>query len=778
MNKRKKNTYSLNPLLILVNFFIQIGYIAKLIIKSPFLLITKVFKQISSISIKVPVLKLPSRTSKKVATSHRKFRFIVAKPSIKLPKITIPQIKIHFPKLSFPRFKINFPKPQFPGFSNYSPFLFKTKYFFLGIFSLLVILGIYQGYNFVNELPSPKSIGKLNYPLSTHIIDRKGKLLYEIYRDQNRTPVELTNLPPYIYEATIAFEDKDFFHHNGVSITGAIRAAREIGLKNNLQGGSTITQQLVKSALLSPERTIERKIKEIILAIWTERLYSKKEILEMYLNQVPYGGSSYGIEEAAQTYFNKEAKNLRLEEAALLAGLPQAPSVYAPYVNPELALKRRNEILRKMNEQGYITKDQMINAQKTKLHAINPKTNIRAPHFVFYIKSILEKLYGIREVEEGGLKVTTSLDLDLQEQTEQTLKEELDKIKNLNVTNGAILVTKPQTGEILAMVGSYDYFAAPSGAYNVVTAHRQPGSSIKPLMYALALSGSYTPASVINDSPTVFGAPGAQPYSPVNYDGRFHGNVPLRYALANSYNIPAVKVLNTLGVENFVNHAKKMGISTWDDSSGFGLSLTLGGGEVTMIDMSTAFGIFANNGDKTPVIGITKIEDYRGNVLFEYKPEKERVLDPGVAYQISDILSDNVARQQAFGAKSALEIPNHKVAVKTGTTDSKKDNWTIGYTPSYLTAVWVGNNDNTPMNQALVSGITGAAPIWNRVMTDILKKPQEKVWFEKPSNIVERSCYGGRVEYFIEGHEGGGCGTVPFKTTPAQNSTPARPTIR
>ena len=750
MISRKKTKYQLNLLFLLVNFFIRIGYIAKLVIQLPFVVILIILRRATSVKVRFPKLKLPPIQLPK------------RKPKVKQPV---------FPEIKKPSIKL----PSFFKFSRYSPFLFKSKYFILGIFFGFLFLAINQSYVFVKDLPSPKSIGKVNFPLSTHILDRNGKLLYEIYREQNRTPVKLSELPPFVYQATISFEDKDFFHHNGVSVSGAFRAAHEIYFKKNLQGGSTITQQLVKSALLSPERTFQRKIKEIILAIWTERLYTKKQILEMYLNQVPYGGSSYGIEEAAQTYFGHDAKNLTLDEAALLAGLPQAPSIYTPFVNPDLAVQRRNEILKKMEEQKYITKQQLAKALNTPLHTNEPKTSIRAPHFVFYIKAILENLYGIRQIEEGGLTVRTSLDLSEQDKTEAILREELDKIKNLSVSNGGILVTKPQTGEILAMVGSYDYYGKPSGAFNVTTAHRQPGSSIKPLMYSLALSENYTPATIINDSPTVFGAPGTVPYSPVNYDGRFHGNVPLRYALANSYNIPAVKVLNSLGVDNFVAHAKKMGITTWDDSSGFGLSLTLGGGEVTMVDMATAFGVFANEGSKVPVTGIMKIEDHEGNVLYENKPQKDQVLDSGVAYLMSDILSDNVARQSAFGPHSALEIPNHKVAVKTGTTDSKKDNWTIGYTPTFLTAVWVGNNDGTPMNPALTSGITGAAPIWSRVMTDILNNnPKEKAWFDKPDDVISKGCYGGRVEYFIKGKESGGCDVVPFRATPPVHISPAK----
>jgi len=634
--------------------------------------------------------------------------------------------------------------------SLFSP---ELKFFLLGIALCFTVFFLFSSYRFVVELPSPTDIGKLNYPLSTHMYDRNGKLLYEIYKDQNRTLVQLKDLPKYIYQATIAIEDKDFYSHSGVSLLGGIlRAAKETLLKKGLQGGSTITQQLVKSALLTPERTIERKLKEILLALWTEKLYSKNKILEMYLNQVPYGGSSYGIEEAAKTYFGKHAKELSIQEAAFLAGMPQAPSVYSPYTNPDLAKKRRNEVLKKMYELGFITKGQKESASNEAIGVTPLRNNILAPHFVFYVKSDLEKQYGLQRIEEGGLNVITSLDLDIQQEAEKIVNDELEKVASLNISNAAILVTKPETGEILAMVGSVDYFAEPSGAFNVITGFRQPGSSIKPVTYAMALENGYTAATILEDVPTVFGIAGSAPYVPVNYDGRFHGRVPLRYALANSFNIPAVKLLNTFGVEEMVSLAKKMGITTWDDSSRFGLSLTLGGGEVHMTDMATVFGTLANQGERVAVTGVKRIYDARNETLFDYSPKKKRVVSKETSYILSDILSDNFARRWEFGTRSALEIPGYKVAVKTGTTDMKKDNWTIGYTPDFVVTVWVGNNDNTPMDQYLTSGITGAAPIWNRMMSYLLTKYGAH-WYEKPPGLVEKQCYFGKTEYFVQGTE-------------------------
>ena len=652
----------------------------------------------------------------------------------------------------------------------------KIKYFTIGVTCGVIFISIYQGYIFVNALPHPKLIGTVNFPVSTRILDRNGRLLYEIYHDQNRTPITLSSLPPYIKNATIAIEDKDFYRHQGVSLIGGmIRAIKDMILKKRLQGGSTITQQLVKSALLTPERTIQRKVKEIILALWTEKIFTKDQILEMYLNQVPYGGSSYGIEQAAKTYFNKSAQHLTLPEASFLAGLPQAPTLYSPYVNPEGAIFRRNDVALKMKEIGLITQKQYDEIIGTRLIVAPIKTYIKAPHFVFYVRSLLEEMYGNRFVEEGGLTVTTTLDFSLQEKVEDILQSELDEIKHLSVENGGVLVTIPSRGEIIAMAGSKDYFTAPGGAFNVTTAHRQPGSMMKPVMYSLALEkGVYSAASILEDTPIVFSILGSRPYSPVNYDGRFHGRIPLRYALANSYNVPAVKVLATIGMPAFIAHAQKMGITTWDSPKRYGLSLVLGGGEIKMTDAAVAFGVFANKGEKVDINPFLKIEDYHGSTLLKQKVKKERVLSEGVSFIISDILSDNYARSFAFGIRSALEVKGVKVAVKTGTTDDKRDNWTTGYTPRFLTSVWVGNNNNTPMHPYLTSGITGAAPIWNKVMSELLSdgavsrynvSPIKKE-FTEPEGIVKQDCYNGRVEYFIEGTEGAQCKGTWYKLTP------------
>ncbi len=653
----------------------------------------------------------------------------------------------------------------------------KIRYFLYGILTGLIGIALYQSYLFVTSLPNPRLIGSVNFSVSTQIFDRHGALLYDLYRDQDRTPVKIDSLPEDIIHATLSIEDRNFYNHNGISLVGGVlRAMKDTYKTGDLQGGSTITQQLVKTSLLSPERTFERKVKEVILAIWTERIYTKKQILEMYLNQVAYGGTAYGIEEASRTYFDKSAQELTLSESALLAGLTRAPSSYSPYVNPQLAIQRRNEVLQSMYETGYISKTEYDTEVRRALKIQPPKNFIRAPHFVFYVKSLLEKKYGIRRVEEGGLRVVTTLDITMQDEIEKILKEEVAKVASLNVSNGAVLVTSPSTGEILAMVGSKNYYEDPYGAFNVATARRQPGSSIKPLVYALALEkGILTASTPILDAPIAYVTAGAPRYVPVNYDGQFHGNVPMRFALANSYNIPAVKTLEMVGVRPFIDFAQSMGITTWDTPTRYGLSLALGGAEVKMVDMAEAYGVFANYGSRVDLNPLLKVEDYRGNVLEEFHVTRtDNIISPKTAFIMSDILSDNNARKFAFGLQSDLNIPGYKVAVKTGTTNSKRDNWTHGYTRKFFVGVWVGNNNNTPMNPQLTSGVTGASPIWKRVMTYVLDKNipvtgdvQPPTEFSLPEGIASRSCYGGVIEYYMDAEQASkACPQGQFGLTP------------
>ncbi len=600
------------------------------------------------------------------------------------------------------------------------------------------------------DLPSPTKLGRYDIPLATKIYDRNNKLLFDIFADENRTAVPLEEIPAHVRQATISIEDKDFYNHQGINpIGGVLRALSSSITKKRLEGGSTITQQLVKSALLTPERTITRKVKEGILAIWVEALYSKDKILELYLNQVPYGGTAWGIESASEKYFGKSVQDLTLAEASLLAGLPQAPTRYSPFgAYPELARQRQREVLRRMTEDGYITSEQAEAAAKEEL-TYKRDTGIKAGHFVMYVKEQLVEKYGEALVERGGLKVTTTLDADLQEYAQATVAAEVAKLARLRVGNGASIITKPATGEVLAMVGSTDYFATPSGSYNVTTALRQPGSSIKPINYAIGIENRIvTPGTVFLDMATCFGVPGQASYCPKNYDGKFHGPVALRMALGNSFNIPAVKMLKLNTVETMIASASAFGLDTLQDPSLYGLSLTLGGGEVRMVDMAEAFGIFANGGIRKDLISILKVVDKNGKVLDEHQDpnlEKDipsqlllqgpRVVSSETAFLVSHMLLDNNARSQAFGSSSELVVPGHAVSVKTGTTDDLRDNWTIGFTPQYLVATWVGNNDNSPMNPALVSGVTGAAPIWNKLMRKVLTGTTD-IWPKQPDGIV------------------------------------------
>lgn len=628
------------------------------------------------------------------------------------------------------------------------------------LLALLALLGIVGLLYLLKDLPSPRRItnGNDNFAVTTQILDRNGTLLYEVYADENRTPIEIENLPAHVYQASIAIEDKNFYTHFGFDIVGITRAIRNNLKGETVEGGSTITQQLVKNALLTKEKTITRKLKEGVLAVFTEIIYSKEEILEMYMNYISYGGTSVGVESASQSYFGKPAASLSIAEAALLAGLPQAPSRYSPFGSDTTAAKnRQKEVLRRMAEDGYITEEQAKTAEKEVLTYALSRTDIKAPHFVFYVRDLLFETYGEEMVRTGGLRVYTTLDLDLQTVAEASLSAELETLERYRVGNGAAMIIKPNTGEILSMIGSRDYFdATAEGQVNVTLASRQPGSSIKPLMYATAMElKELNPGSILVDTPTCFTAPGQQPYCPKNYDGSFKGPVTLRDSLGNSLNIPAVKGLRIIGVEPFMEQATKMGITSWNDPSRYGLSLTLGGGEVRMIDLAQAFTVLANQGVKVPLTPILKIENYKGAVLAEVNPEERaetleylnsheqdaqegdlsRVMHRAPAYLTSHIMQDNNARQMAFGSRSELVIPNQVVSAKTGTTNDLKDNWTVGFTPEFLVITWVGNNDNTPMNPYLVSGVTGAAPIWNDIMSYILQG-KEPTWQDKPEDVA------------------------------------------
>lgn len=651
------------------------------------------------------------------------------------------------------------------------------------IFFLITIIGSIVF--FATQIPSPSDLTNRSIATSTKIYDRKGELLYDIYQNQNRTPVKLSEIPDTVKKATIAIEDKDFYKHGGFSIVGIGRSVFDIIVYRRIAGGgSTLTQQLVKNALLSGERTMTRKLKEFILAVQVERVYNKDQILEMYLNEIPYGGTAYGIEAAANLYFGKSAKDLNLAEAALLAGLPQRPSVYSPYgTHPELSKTRQKEVLKRMVDDGYITKLQEKNAENTELtyRTGQNEAGFKAPHFVLYVKAKLIEQFGDKMVEQGGLKVTTTLDYDLQKKSEEIVKKEVDNLSSAKVGNGAAVVLDPKTGQILAMAGSKDYFgkSLPDGCtegatcvfepnVNVTVSDRQPGSATKPINYAKALEKGYTANYTYIDVATEFPGGDRPSYNPVNYDGQYRGPVQMRYALGNSYNIPAVKNLALVGVKDVMELGYRMGLSTWEPSTenvnSVGLSLTLGGREVRLLDLTSAYAVLANKGSQLDPISILRVTDSKNKTLFEYhETEGRKILDEGISFIISDILADNGARTQAFGSNSVLVIPGKTVAVKTGTTDRKKDNWAFGYTPSVVVGVWVGNNDNSDMSPVVASGVTGASPIWNKIMTAALKdKPNEG--FNRPDNVFQREVdglmtgnpHGGlptRKEYFVSGTE-------------------------
>ncbi|HOG37471.1 MAG TPA: transglycosylase domain-containing protein, partial [Candidatus Woesebacteria bacterium] len=464
------------------------------------------------------------------------------------------------------------------------------------------------------NVPSPKKLSSGEYAQSSQIFDRNGELLYEIYAEKRRLPVKLDEVPENLKKATLAIEDANFYKHGGFDIKGLARGLYRTIIEKRLQGGSTLTQQLVKNGLLTPERTLSRKFKEAVLTVATEVMYSKDEILEMYFNQTPYGGTLWGVQSAANGIFNKEVKDLTLAESALLAGLPASPTKYSPFSYPETAKARQMLVLERMKELKMISQDEYDKAKEEHLNYYVNKAQIKAPHFVFWVKNLLMQKYGIKKVTEGGLKITTTLDMEIQKMAEATVSAELTKLEKYKVSNGAALITEPKTGQILAMVGSVDYFSDKiDGKYNVTTALRQPGSSIKPINYAVGIeTGKITAASVIYDNPTCFAQPGQRNYCPTNYGGAYHGLQNIRTSLASSLNIAAVKVLKINGLETFVASASAMGLSTFKNASDYGLSLTLGGGEVTMTDMATAYGVLANMGIRQDLNPIMKVVDKNG----------------------------------------------------------------------------------------------------------------------------------------------------------------------
>jgi len=622
------------------------------------------------------------------------------------------------------------------------------------------------------KIPDFRSFNDRKITNSTKIYDRTGQiLLYDIHLDVKRTNISFDEMGTNIKNATIAIEDANFYNHGGIRITSIVRAALSnlfhIGIGG---GGSTITQQLVKNTLLTQNRSYIRKIKEWVLAIKIDRSMPKEKILEAYLNEVPYGGNVYGIEEAAKTYFNEDAQDLDLAQAAYLASIPQSPTTLSPYGKNKNKLdERKNLVLSRMLDLKFITKSDYDKAKnETVVFQPQATMGIRAPHFVFFIKDYLEQKYGTDVVQNGGLKVTTTLDYSLEQKAEQFAKDgAAENEKNWNGSNTGIVAIDPKTGQILTMVGSRNYFDKNiDGNFNITTATRQPGSSFKPFIYATAFNKGFTPDTVLFDLPTEFqttcdaygkALPGhnqSDCYKPDDYDGKFRGPMSLRDALAQSINIPAVKLLYLVTLKDAFKTSQDMGITTLTDPNQYGLTLVIGGGEVSLLDMTSAYGVFANDGVKENYTGILKIEDGSGNILEQYTPNDKQAIPKNTALTISDILSDNNARIPTFGAHSVLEISGKQVAVKTGTTNNNKDAWTIGYTPSVVVGVWAGNNDNTPMKKG---GSAVAGPIWNKVMAEALNNlPNEK--FEKPNlesdptqvKPVLRGFWQGNDHYFVD----------------------------
>lgn len=640
------------------------------------------------------------------------------------------------------------------------------KNFFISILALAVLGLVFLVAIFIyyaGQVPDPSAIAARRISESTKIFDRTGDvLLYDIHGEEKRTIIPWEQIPETVKKATLISEDADFYEHEGVDFRGILRALyKDVTNLNASQGGSTITQQLIKNSLLGKEKTVARKIKEAVLSIQVERKFSKDEIFWMYLNQIPYGSNAYGIEAASQTFFDKPAKDLVWSEATLLASLPKAPSYYSPYGNhlSELIVRRDN-LLGRTRDAGIITASEYESAVKESPKIKPFQETIQAPHFVIMVREHLVKKYGEDMVQNGGLKVTTTLDTNLQKIAEEVV-EKYAKIntEKYKAGNAAFVASDPKTGQLLAMVGSKDYFGNPEpegcapgknckfeGNFNVATAARQPGSSFKPFAYAEAFKKGFTDSTILFDLPTEFNPEcdssalqekdknGFDCYNPQNYDDRFRGPVTMRQAIGQSLNLPSVQVLYLAGVDDTIDLAHQMGITTLNDRSSYGLSLVLGGGEVRLVDMVNAYGVFANDGLRVAPSFIQKIVAADGTVLEERGKEEERILEPQVARLINDVLSDNNARGPIFGYNSPLYFPDRLTAAKTGTTQENRDGWLIGYTPSLVAGVWTGNNDNTSMTKE-GAGLSAAAPMWHEFMARTLADtPPEQ--FIKPDPIT------------------------------------------
>ncbi len=616
--------------------------------------------------------------------------------------------------------------------------------------AVLLVFFVFAGFFLIwlstVELPDLNNFENRIVSESTKIYDRTGKVvLFDVHGNVRRTVVPLNEINDYVKWATIAIEDNNFYNHHGIepkAILRAILTNLKDGKLLSGQGGSTITQQVIKNALFTNDKLISRKIKEWVLAPRLEAKLTKDEILELYLNEVPYGGTVYGVQEAGRKFFGKDAKDLTLVESAYIAALPQAPTYYSPYGSHRDGLEsRKNKVLSEMLKLNFISQAEYDEAIKTKVEFQKQQDyGIKAPHFVMYIRELLEEKYGAEMVEKGGLKVITTLDWELQQEAEEIAKKWafINKGK-FDAENSAIVATDPNTGQILTMVGSRDYFdEGIDGNYNIATANRQPGSSIKPIIYAEAFNKGYRPETVVFDVPTEFSSTcysGGSCYSPQNYDEKFRGPISLRNALSQSLNVPAVKVLYLAGLEDALGLAKQMGLETLTNAKQYGLTLVLGGGEVRPLDMAAAYGVFAADGVKHPINGVLKVEDKKGKVLEEFETKDYRVLPEQTARLISSVLSDNAARTPAFGSNSPLFFEGIDVAAKTGTTNDYRDTWIVGYTPNIAAAAWAGNNDNRSMQKGSAGGYV-VAPMWREFM-DIAIQKYPASSFIDPQPIAE-----------------------------------------
>lgn len=598
---------------------------------------------------------------------------------------------------------------------------------------LLFLMGVVFLWVATLRIPDLSDLNDRRVVQSTKIYDKTGQvLLYDMSSDVRRTVIPFDQISPNIKKATLAIEDHDFYNHGGVKISSFFRALWvNITTLSFSQGGSTITQQVVKNTILTKDKTPTRKIKEWILAEKLDKVLPKDEILALYLNESPYGGSIYGVEEASLSYFGKEAKNLSLAESAYLAAMTKAPTYYSPYGSHREKLEeRKNLVLHEMLNYKFITEDEYNAAMKESV-VFSPQTTntgIRAPHFVFFVIDYIADKYGEEAISEGGMKITTTLDYSIQAKAEEIAKKygPINE-KNFNADNNALVVIDPKTGDILAMVGSRDYFDEDIGGnFNVATAHRQPGSTFKPFVYAGLFNKGYTPDTVLFDVPTQFSVNCAPNnftsddgcYSPGNFDDKFRGPMTIRDALALSINIPAVKALYLNGIQDSLDLAKSMGVEELGDRKQYGLTLVLGGGEVSLLDMTSAYSTFANDGIRNPYNPILKIEDGSGKTIEEFTPNPQEVLPADTARKISSILSDNNARIPEYGANSPLYFGERPIAVKTGTTNDSKDAWIIGYAPNITVGAWVGNNENTPMVKNIAGFIV--TPMWRELMDAIL----------------------------------------------------------